>query len=226
MVKISGDYDKVDHFWCQNIIDKEGENPKVFFSKADFSEYENPKEAIAIVHTKHLYGNNTPWNCTLLTRKDAQIHKNNLYVYDNASYSKIEWKAAVHIVEETPENMLLFKMKDDNTGCEIEKPAFSFTIKEDSTITVKISNANTNFYKFWCERDTNSTSNTKVLEVNLTLYFVYPSYAIAVIPVHSLHGEFKCFIATTAYFLDTNKIIPTTYEKVCEARLELIGSQH
>ncbi|XP_026331462.1 uncharacterized protein LOC113238829 [Hyposmocoma kahamanoa] len=71
MVKVSGDYDLVDHIWCQSIVHEEGENPEIFLTKKDFCEYENPKEAIAIIDTVDIGGNHTEWNCTMLTRKDA-----------------------------------------------------------------------------------------------------------------------------------------------------------
>ncbi|XP_026330083.1 uncharacterized protein LOC113237714, partial [Hyposmocoma kahamanoa] len=178
MVKISGDYDQVDHFWCQNVVDKEGEISKVFLTRDDFSEYENPKEAIAIIDTKNLNKNHTQWNCTLLTRKGTQIYQNNLYEYKNANYSKITWTGSVHIArEEAEENALLFKLNHDESVCESVDPIRNFTITEGSTLTVIIPNFSAYFYKFWCERvDTNLQSNSKVLETNLTRYAAPNSY--------------------------------------------------
>ncbi|XP_026322537.1 uncharacterized protein LOC113232116, partial [Hyposmocoma kahamanoa] len=49
MVKIYGNYDKLDHVWCQNLLHEEGEKPESFLIKSAFREYENPKEAIATI---------------------------------------------------------------------------------------------------------------------------------------------------------------------------------
>ncbi|XP_026313907.1 uncharacterized protein LOC113225721 [Hyposmocoma kahamanoa] len=137
MVKISGNYDLVEHIWCQYTVYGADEKPRIFLTQDDFSEYENPKEAITIINAKNFGENKMEWNCTLLTWRGAMMYPTNVYYYEDIYYSRITCLGIVHIVSVAEENTLIFNVNNYNNTCESVEPTQNFTIQEGNTLTVK-----------------------------------------------------------------------------------------